>query len=95
MKKTASKFERAKWRLARPPARLVVEFPELPKGENPENSAKVNPEWVSAPYECIFYVGPGVHIGPPPKIFKKSGCQKSKPVIYSRAYGKENKTSVN
>jgi hypothetical protein len=52
------------------PAKLVVEFPEIPKEEKSENSAKVNPEWVDAgPEKDIHFLGypPGVNIGPPPK----------------------------
>jgi hypothetical protein len=44
-----------------------AKVPELPKAEYSENSAKVNPDWVDAPYEVEFRLAPGVvDIGPPP-----------------------------
>jgi len=55
------------WPGTKRPAKLVVEFPEIPKEDIPENSTKVNPDWVGAPYEIEFRCGPGVNIGPPPE----------------------------
>lgn len=67
-------FKRPAWRKRRPPARLTVDFADAAHKEpiSAQAHRKVNPDWVTAPYEIEFRGAPGVFIGPPPDTLADS-----------------------
>lgn len=79
------------------PAKLVVEFPEITKEENSENSAKINPDWVDAEWEIEFRLAPGVvHCGEPPlaRLSPGDSGMNGKEVVLRTVKGKSGNYTV-